>query len=133
MRAWIGIFALVALGLGEAPAWAQERNSDVEALRRELENVRRQFETMKDGYEKAINTLADRLKAVESRPAVATVACSGLAFIQSMSSCTEWMGSFPVSGERLADTIDSEIATPARASQNERGNDKKNVVIDLSQ
>jgi hypothetical protein len=43
MRAWIGIFALVALGLGEAPAWAQERNAEVEALRRELENVRRHF------------------------------------------------------------------------------------------
>lgn len=74
MRAWIGIVALVALGLGEAPAWAQDRNAEVEALRRELEGVRRQFETMKDGYEKAINTLADRLKAVESRPAVVTVA-----------------------------------------------------------
>ena len=74
MRTWIGIVALVALGLGEAPAWAQDRNAEVEALRRELENVRRQFETMKDGYEKAINTLADRLKAVESRPAVVTVA-----------------------------------------------------------
>ena len=43
MRAWIGIFALVALGLGEAPAGAQERNAEVEALRRELENVRRHF------------------------------------------------------------------------------------------
>ena len=69
MRTWIGIFALVALGLGEAPAWAQDKNTEVEALRRELENVRRQFDTMKDGYEKAINTLADRLKAVEERPA----------------------------------------------------------------
>ena len=74
MRTWIGIFVLVALGLGEAPAWAQDRNAEVEALRRELDNVRRQFEAMKDGYEKAINTLADRLKAVESRPAVVTVA-----------------------------------------------------------
>ncbi len=69
MRTWIGIFALVALGFGEAPAWAQDKNTEVEALRRELENVRRQFDTMKDGYEKAINTLADRLKAVEERPA----------------------------------------------------------------
>jgi hypothetical protein len=69
MRTWIGIFALVALGLGEAPASAQDKNTEVEALRRELENVRRQFDTMKDGYEKAINTLADRLKAVEERPA----------------------------------------------------------------
>ena len=45
MRTWIGIFALVALGLGEAPAWAQDKNTEVEALRRELENVRRQFDT----------------------------------------------------------------------------------------
>jgi hypothetical protein len=69
MRTWIAIFAFVALGLDEAPAWAQDTNTEVEALRRELENMRRQFDTMKDGYEKAINKLADRLKAVEDRPA----------------------------------------------------------------
>ena len=41
-----------------------------EALRKELEQMRKQFETMKDGYEKAINQLGERHPA-DREPAVA--------------------------------------------------------------
>src|SRR5262249_4623510 len=45
----------------------------VETLKQELEQMRRQFESMRDGYEKAINQLGERIKALESKqqPAVA--------------------------------------------------------------
>ncbi|HTE66057.1 MAG TPA: hypothetical protein VK736_07340, partial [Candidatus Binatia bacterium] len=65
MRALVGICLLAAGALVPGPAAAQE----TEALRKELEQVRRQFDTMKEGYEKAINQLSDRLKTLESRPA----------------------------------------------------------------
>ena len=52
MRALVGICLLAAGALVPGPAAAQE----TEALRKELEQVRRQFDTMKEGYEKAINS-----------------------------------------------------------------------------
>ena len=66
MRALVGICLLAAGALVPGPAAAQE----TEALRKELEQMRRQFDTMKEGYEKAINQLSDRLKTIESRPSL---------------------------------------------------------------
>jgi hypothetical protein len=66
MRSLVGIGLLSAgVLMSPAPAAAQ----DVEALREELQQMRKQFDTMKEGYEKAINQLSDRLKTIESRPA----------------------------------------------------------------
>jgi hypothetical protein len=76
MRALICLAVLLLIGLDLAPgrAAAQDKDAELQSLRKELDNVRRQFETMKDGYEKAMSTLADRINALEARPAPATVA-----------------------------------------------------------
>jgi len=75
----IGLFLVVLVQLCSAPAMAQE----ADALRKELEELRKQFGAMKDAYEKSINTLSERIQAIESRaqpsavaPAVAAPAAS---------------------------------------------------------
>src|SRR5258705_4347679 len=70
MRALVGICLLAAGALVPGVTAAQ----DTEALRKELEQMRRQFETMKEGSEKAISHLSDRLKTIESRPAAPAAA-----------------------------------------------------------
>ncbi len=64
MRRWFGLSLLAAAVFAPAPVAAQ----DADALRRELEQMKKQFETMKDSYEKAINNLSDRLQKIESAP-----------------------------------------------------------------
>jgi hypothetical protein len=68
MRSLIGIGLLVILV--PLPAAAQ----DVESLRKELEQMRRQFDTMKEGYEKAINQLGERIQQLENKPQPAAAA-----------------------------------------------------------
>jgi hypothetical protein len=62
MRSLAGVCVVVAGVLLCRPAAAE----DVETLKKELAQVRQQFEAMKDGYEKAINQLGERIKALES-------------------------------------------------------------------
>ena len=65
MRAFIHVAALLALvALAPLSATAQE----AEALRRELEQVRKQFETMQQEYLKTIEALGQRIQRLESRP-----------------------------------------------------------------
>jgi hypothetical protein len=64
MRSLVVIGLLGAGVLLSAPAGAQ----DVEALRQELQQMRTQFEAMKEGYEKAINRLGERIEQLESKP-----------------------------------------------------------------
>jgi hypothetical protein len=66
-------FAVVvslSLALGAAPAHAQ----DPASLRRELEQVRQQFEAMKEQYQKAIDNLTERLQRLEAAPPPAPTA-----------------------------------------------------------
>jgi len=65
MRAFIHVAALLDLvALVPLSADAQE----AEALRRELEQVRKQFETMQQEYLKSIESLGQRIQRLESRP-----------------------------------------------------------------
>src|SRR6266849_10383020 len=66
----IGLFLVILIQLGSAPAMAQK----ADALRKELEELRKQFGAMKDAYEKSINTLSERIQAIESRPQPSAVA-----------------------------------------------------------
>lgn len=59
---------LVLLGLAPLPAVAQ----DAQALRRELDQVKKQFETMQQEYLKTIESLSQRLQRLESQPAAPT-------------------------------------------------------------
>src|SRR5262245_27459382 len=61
----IRLVLVVPLVLAESPALAQ---TDVEVLRREMDQMRKQFETMKDAYEKSMNQMTDRLRALEEKP-----------------------------------------------------------------
>ncbi len=64
MRALVVVCSLLGLALAHSPASAQ----DAEALRKELQEMRKQFETMKDQYQKAIDTMSDRLQRLETQP-----------------------------------------------------------------
>ena len=64
MRLTVMLCLLATASLMPWPAAAQ----DAAALRTELEKMRKQFETMKDSYEKAINQLGDRIQKLESQP-----------------------------------------------------------------
>ncbi|HEU4439755.1 MAG TPA: hypothetical protein VFT36_10925, partial [Methylomirabilota bacterium] len=55
---------IVAVTTLPGPATAQ----DTAAIRKELEEMRKQFEAMKEGYERSINQLSERLKTLESKP-----------------------------------------------------------------
>src|SRR6266540_4295246 len=56
---------LALLALAPLPAAAQ----DAQALRRELDQVKKQFETMQQEYLKTIESLSQRIERLESRPA----------------------------------------------------------------
>src|SRR5262245_25005992 len=58
----------IGLALGLALAPAPVRAEDAESLRRELQDVKSQFESMKAGYQKAIDALEKRIESLESRP-----------------------------------------------------------------
>src|SRR5947208_14988382 len=70
MHALVIVSALLLVALLAVPGVAQ----DADALRRELEQMRRSFETMKEQYQKSIDGLSDRLKRLESTPAPTAVA-----------------------------------------------------------
>ncbi|PYN98009.1 MAG: hypothetical protein DMD91_16290, partial [Candidatus Rokuibacteriota bacterium] len=59
------LVVMVLLALVASPVTAQ----DADAIRRELEQMRRSFETMKQEYQKSMDALSDRLKRLESTPA----------------------------------------------------------------
>jgi opacity protein-like surface antigen len=52
------------VALAHSPAGAQ----DVEAPRRELEQMKKQFDTMKGQYERAVEDMAERIKKLEAEP-----------------------------------------------------------------
>jgi hypothetical protein len=58
---------LLSATLAPGPVQAQ----DAEALRRELDQMKKQFEDMKRDYQKAIDQMSERLNRMESRPAPA--------------------------------------------------------------
>jgi len=64
------VFVIVAVWLAIVLAPALARAQDTDALRRELEQLKRQQEQ----YQKAIEALSERLKRLESQPAPAAVA-----------------------------------------------------------
>ena len=66
--AWM-IGLVFVLTLAPAPLRAQ----DAELLRRELQDVKNQFESMKAGYQKAIDALEKRIESLETRPAAPMV------------------------------------------------------------
>jgi len=69
MRVWIGLCVLGGTLLGGTVLGAMSAQAqDAEALRKELEDMCKQFNAMKDSYEKAINNLSERIQAIESRP-----------------------------------------------------------------
>lgn len=64
MRSIAAVCLVATAALLPAPVAAQ----DAEMLRKELEQIRKQFGTMKDSYEKAINQLSERIRKLESQP-----------------------------------------------------------------
>jgi hypothetical protein len=64
------VFVIVAVWLAILLAPALARAQDADALRRELEQLKRQQEQ----YQKAVDALSERLKRLESQPAPAAVA-----------------------------------------------------------
>jgi len=70
MHAMTVLVVMVLLALVASPVTAQ----DADAIRRELEQMRRSFETMKQEYQKSMDALSDRLKRLESTPAPTAVA-----------------------------------------------------------
>ncbi len=63
------ITALLFLGLAVAPAAATA--DDPETLRRELDKMRQQFESVQQEYAKAVEAVSDRLQRLEARSATA--------------------------------------------------------------
>src|SRR5262245_60570793 len=64
MRKWgAGVLAL-SVALAASPARAQ----DAETLRRELDQMKKQFEDMKRDYQKAIDQMSERLNRLEATP-----------------------------------------------------------------
>lgn len=63
MRASIVSSLILALALGAGPVQAQ----DAEQLRRELEQIKKQFDAMKEGYQKAIDSSTRRWAAGRGR------------------------------------------------------------------
>ena len=61
----------VLIALAAAPASAQQ---DAEALRRELDQMRKNFETMQQEYKKSMDALAERLRRLETQPQPLTTA-----------------------------------------------------------
>src|SRR5213594_1111268 len=70
MHAITVLVVMVLLALVASPVTAQ----DVDAIRRQLEQMRRSFEMMKQEYQKSMDALGDRLKRLESTPAPTAVA-----------------------------------------------------------
>lgn len=60
---------LIGLVLVLTLAPATVRAQDAESLRRELQDVKNQFESMRAGYQKAIDALEKRIESLEVRPA----------------------------------------------------------------
>src|SRR5262245_3299965 len=67
MYALVIVCLTFTLLLSAAPAAGQDAN----ALRRELEEMRKSFDAMKQNYEKSMEALGERLKRLESAPAPA--------------------------------------------------------------
>jgi len=70
MHALIVTCLVLVIALTASPVAGQE----ADALRRELDQMRRGFETMKEQYQKSIDALNDRLKRLETTPAPTAVA-----------------------------------------------------------
>src|SRR2546425_11296561 len=70
MHAMTVLVVMVLLALVTSPVTAQ----DADAIRRELEQMRRSFGTMKQEYQKSMDAPSDRLKRLESTPAPTAVA-----------------------------------------------------------
>ena len=70
MHALMVVCLMLLVALVASPVGAQ----DADAVRRELEQMRRIFETMKEQYQKSIDGLSDRLKRLESTPVPASLA-----------------------------------------------------------
>lgn len=64
MRRLVTLSLALGLALLASPAGAQ----DVETLRRELEQLRQQFGTIREQYQKAIDSLTERLQRLEAAP-----------------------------------------------------------------
>jgi len=64
MRAFVALALLLGLLVPAAPVPAQ----DSQALRREMEQMRKQFEAMQEQYKKTMDSMAERLERVEARP-----------------------------------------------------------------
>src|SRR5262245_44127026 len=62
MRKW----RIAALALGATLAAGPAEAQDAETLRRELDQMRKQFEDMKREYQKAIDQMSERLNRIES-------------------------------------------------------------------
>ena len=64
MRSFVAMCLVLALVPVSSPAAAQ----DAEALRKELEQMRQQLDALKDHYQKAIDTMSQRLQRLEAQP-----------------------------------------------------------------
>jgi hypothetical protein len=70
MRARVVVSLLLAALIVPSPATAQ----DAEALRKELEQMRQQFDRVREDYEKAMKAMSERLERLEARPRTAATA-----------------------------------------------------------
>jgi hypothetical protein len=70
MRAFVALVLVLGLLAPATPAAAQ----DALALRREMEQMRKQFEAMQEQYKKTMDSMAERLERVEARPQPAATA-----------------------------------------------------------
>jgi hypothetical protein len=67
MRRWVVGVCVLGAVLGSGPVQAQ----DAETLRKELDQMKKQFEDLKREYEKSIDQMSERLKRIESQPSQA--------------------------------------------------------------
>ena len=70
MRAFVALALVLGLLVPATPVRAQ----DALALRREMEQMRKQFEAMQEQYKKTMDSMAERIERVEARPQPAAVA-----------------------------------------------------------
>ena len=68
MHALIALALALGVVLAAAPAPAQ----DAEALRKEMDQMRRQFESMQEQYKKALDSMAERLERMEKQAPAAS-------------------------------------------------------------
>jgi len=74
MRAFVALALVLGLLVPAAPAPAQ----DALALRREMEQMRKQFEAMQEQYKKTMDSMAERIERVEARPQPAPAAAPAM-------------------------------------------------------